>query len=98
MARPGEELSGDVCRYLWKFGAATARIQAYPLCKVEPAPEPDVVLPVVVVLEGDDVVLVGVLVVMVIVVVQAEAFELEDRVEEVVVRRVVAVVVGATPG
>lgn len=27
MARPGEALSGEVCKYLWKFGAATARIQ-----------------------------------------------------------------------
>jgi hypothetical protein len=26
MARPGEVLSGDVCKYSWKFGAATARI------------------------------------------------------------------------
>ena len=58
----------------------------------------------VVVREGDDVVLVGVLVVMVIVVVHAEALELDDRVEEVVVRRVVtvvavvAVVVAAPPG
>ena len=53
----------------------------------------------VVVREGDDVVLVGVLVVMVIVVVHAEALEeLEDRVEEVVVRRVVDVVVATAPG
>lgn len=52
----------------------------------------------VVVREGEDVVLVGVLVVIVIVVVHAEAFELEDRVEEVVVRRVVAVVVAVAPG
>ena len=52
----------------------------------------------VVVREGEDVVLVGVLVVMVIVVVHAEALELDDRVEEVVVRRVVAVVVTAAPG
>jgi hypothetical protein len=28
IARPGEALRGEVCRYLWKFGAATARIQA----------------------------------------------------------------------
>jgi hypothetical protein len=35
---------------------------------------------------------------MVIVVVHAEALELDDRVEEVVVRRVVAVVVTAAPG
>lgn len=51
----------------------------------------------VVVFEGEDVVLVGVLVVIVIVVVHAEALELEDRVEEVV-WRVVAVVVAAAPG
>jgi hypothetical protein len=57
-----------------------------------------VALPVVVVREGDDVVLVGVLVVMVIVVVHTEALELDDRVEEVAVRRVVAVVVAAAPG
>ena len=42
--------------------------------------------------------MVGVLVLMVIVVVHCEAFELEDRVDEVVVRRVVAVVVAAAPG
>ena len=52
----------------------------------------------VVVFEGEDVVLVGVLVVIVIVVVHAEALELEDRAEEVVVWRVVAVVVAAAPG
>jgi hypothetical protein len=57
-----------------------------------------VALPVVVVREGDDVVLMGVLVVMVIVVVHTEALELDDRVEEVAVRRVVAVVVAAAPG
>ena len=57
-------------------------------------------LVVVVVREGaEEVVRVGVLVVMVIVVVHAEAEELDDRVEEVVVRRVVDVVVGAAlPG
>jgi hypothetical protein len=27
IARPGEAFRGEVCRYLWKFGAATARIQ-----------------------------------------------------------------------
>jgi hypothetical protein len=27
IARPGEAFKGEVCRYLWKFGAATARIQ-----------------------------------------------------------------------
>jgi hypothetical protein len=55
---------------------------------------------VVVVREGaEEVVRVGVLVVMVIVVVHAEAEELDDRVDEVVVRRVVDVVVGAAlPG
>ena len=42
--------------------------------------------------------MVGVLVLMVIVVVHTEAFELEDRIEEVVVRRVVAVVVAAASG
>ena len=52
----------------------------------------------VVVFEGEDVVLDGVLVVIVIVVVHAEALELEDRVEEVVVRRVVDVVVATAPG
>jgi hypothetical protein len=39
-----------------------------------------------------------VLVLIVIVFVHCETFELEDRVEEVVVRRVVAVVVVAAPG
>jgi hypothetical protein len=27
IAVPGAALRGEVCRYLWKFGAATARIQ-----------------------------------------------------------------------
>ena len=27
IALPGEAFRGEVCRYLWKFGAATARIQ-----------------------------------------------------------------------
>ena len=56
------------------------------------------VLPTVVVREGEAVVRVGVLVVIVIVVVHLDAEELKDRVEEVVVRRVVAVVVVAGPG
>lgn len=55
-------------------------------------------LPVLVVVrEGEEVVRVGVLVVMVIVVVHWDADELDVRVEEVVVRRVVEVVDGA-PG
>lgn len=55
-------------------------------------------LPVLVVVrEGEEVVRVGVLVVMVMVVVHWDADELDVRVEEVVVRRVVEVVDGA-PG
>ena len=54
-------------------------------------------LVVVVVREGEEVVLVGVLVVIVIVVVHLDADELEARVEEVVVRRVVEVG-AAVPG
>lgn len=56
-----------------------------------------VVVVVVVVREGEEVVRVGVLVVMVIVVVHLDAGELEARVEEVVVRRVVEVG-AAVPG
>lgn len=70
---------------------------------MEPAPLPEgaVVLAglvvVVVVREGEEVVRVGVLVVMVIVVVHLDADELAVRVEEVVVRRVVEVG-AAVPG
>lgn len=51
-----------------------------------------------VVRDGEEVVRVGVLVIMVMDVVDADAEEVEDRVEEVVVRRVVDVVVDVASG
>lgn len=68
---------------------------------MEPAPEPEegVLLLMVVVREGEEVVRVGVLVVIVMVVVHREADELPDALvdEEVMVRRVVEVG-AAVPG
>lgn len=39
------EYSGADCRYLWKLGSSTARIQRYPSCSVVPGPA--AVLPLV---------------------------------------------------
>lgn len=74
---------------VWSCDGADPGVAAW---RVEPAPEPEVAAPVAVVREGEEVVRVGVLVVMVMVAV------LSDTADEVVVRRVVGVVVGAAPG
>ena len=60
---------GFVWRYLWKFGASTARIQYHPDCNVVPGPLPEGALPPGRVVEGPlGVVLVGVVVVLKVVV------------------------------